>query len=196
MHHESEKRRIGPRNAFKIILEYIAFCMLQKRYSECGCRRGVATLSFSSLAFPLMKNLILFHPSHPVLAECLRRPRQPAQQQRNRLAAQELYIAPPPWRCAHTGTHTDAHAGFGMRGKKGQPEMATSLTSCFFPTIPFFFFFSRNFPSRVSDFPAILLPIATSNLIPAGPGTGPTPSAQMRSPREDAMEPILTQSVD
>lgn len=85
-----------------------------------------------------MKNLILFYPSHPVLADCLRRPRQPAQQQRNRLAAQELYIAPPPWRCAHTGTHTDAHAGFGMGGEKGQPEMATPLTSCFFPTIPIF----------------------------------------------------------
>lgn len=57
--------------------------------------------------------------------------------------------------------------------------------------------FFRNFPSRVSDFPAILFPIATSsNPIPAGTGTGPTPSAQMRSPREDALEPILTQSLD
>lgn len=62
------------------------------------------------------------------------------------------------------------------------------------PFPPFHFF--RNFPSMVSDFPAILLPPATSNLIPVGIGTGPTPSSQIRSPREDALGSILTQSLD
>lgn len=49
MHHESEKRGIKPRNPFKIIiiLEYIPFCKLQKRYPECEGREGVVTLSFS-----------------------------------------------------------------------------------------------------------------------------------------------------
>lgn len=31
MHHDSEKRGIRPKNAFKIILNYIDFCALQKK---------------------------------------------------------------------------------------------------------------------------------------------------------------------
>lgn len=103
-------------------------------------------------------------------------------------AAKELYIA-PPWRCAYTGTRTDAHAGFGMKNRTARNGYTSHLL------LSHFIFF-RNFPSMVSDFPAILLLPATSNLIPVGIRTGPTPSSQIRSPREDALESILTQSFD
>lgn len=60
------------------------------------------------------------------------------------LGVQELYIA-PPWRCAHTSTHTNAHAGCGMN-KWG--KVAASL----FPFSPSPQFFN-NFQSRVSSVP-------------------------------------------
>lgn len=37
MHYDSEKRGIRPKNAFKIILDYIDFCALQKKnVIPCG----------------------------------------------------------------------------------------------------------------------------------------------------------------
>lgn len=104
------------------------------------------------------------------------------------LGVQELYIA-PPWRCAHTSTHTNAHVGFGMN----KWEKVAALYSPSFASPQFF----SNFQSRMSSVPegdaasnfSAVLPTACNNLTPAGTGTEPTPTSQMRSPREAASQP-------
>lgn len=186
MHHDSEKRGIRPKNAFKIILDYIDFCALQKKKKKCYSMWGFVTRSFSSLAFPTNEEFDSISPLPPRACRLLEKAKA-AQLKEPGLAAQELYIA-PPWRCAYTGTRTDAHAGFGMKNRTARNGYTSLLLLSHHPI----FFFFRNFPRRVSDFPAVLLPTATSNLFPAETGTEPTPSAQMRSPREDALGSILT----
>lgn len=106
--------------------------------------QGFLSLSSSSPAVHPMENLIPFCPSHSVLAECFRSPRQPAQSRQTGLGVQELYIA-PPWRCAHTSTRTNAHAGFGMN----KWEKVAVLPSPSFPSPQFF----SNFQSRVPSVP-------------------------------------------
>lgn len=104
------------------------------------------------------------------------------------LGVQELYIA-PPWRCAHTSTHTNVHAGFGMN----KWETVAALHPPSFASPQFF----SNFQSRVSsvqesdaasNFSAVLLPTASNNLTPARTGTGPTTS-QMRSTTNPTSQP-------
>lgn len=111
------------------------------------------------------------------------------------LGVQELYIA-PPWRCALTSTHTNAHAGFGTNKWK---KKVAALHPPSFASPQFF----NNFQSRVSSVPesdaasnfsAVLLPTVSSSLTPAGTGTGPTPTSQMRSPREAASQPLWAHS--
>lgn len=138
---------------------------------------------------PWMKNLILFRPSHPVFADCLRRPRQPAQQQGTRAGWAGAIYSSTLEMCIHRHTY---RCPCWIWHEKQDSQKWIHLSLAPFP--PFHFF--RNFPSMVSDFPAILLPPATSNLIPVGIGTGPTPSSQIQSPREDALGSILTQSLD
>lgn len=105
------------------------------------------------------------------------------------LGVQELYIA-PPWRCAHTSTHTNVHAEFGMN--KWETVAALHPPSFASPQL-FSIFQSRVSSVRESDaasnFSAVLLPTASNNLTPARTGTGPTTTSQMRSTTKATSQP-------
>lgn len=117
---------------------------------------GFVTLSFSSLAFPTNEEFDSISPLPPRACRLLEKAKA-AQLKEPGLAAQELYIA-PPWRCAYTGTRTDAHAGFGMKNRTARNGYTSLLLLSHHPI---FFFFSGIFPEGClisPQFFSLLLP--------------------------------------